>query len=325
MGENMKQFKNKSELFDELKTRHGFRNNGTIAYTEINGYGYSLNKATKNYFQLATSVDFNESEKKKSVIIALTNLKNKVDIDNTIEGNHRIFILIKTPCTRDQFLIDLDIILKSLDTLFMELDLKPSCSNCNKEGKFHLYQKGRTTIEVCDDCVEQLNHYHNVVQYNLKMNSSYITGFIGAFLGAALGGVLWIMISLMGFFTSLVGIAMGYLSYNGYLLFKGKRGKYMMWILLVSIVLVIILTSVFETSYYIFVDPEYSFTRMESLSLGFKSLYDTQYFYVDIVWKNIFMALVFAIMGCFRYLITAAQNSKILNDEPLTEFVLGSE
>lgn len=321
----MKQFKNKSELFDILKTKYGFKSNGTIAHVEINGYGYSLNKAAKNFFQLTTSVDFNESEKKKSVISGLTQLKNRAKIENTIEGNHRIIILIKTPCTSDQFLVDLDIILKSLDTLFMELELKPSCWNCNKLGKFPIYKKGDTTLEICEDCVDQLNHYHNVVQYNLKMNSSYITGFIGAFLGAALGGVLWIIISLMGFYTSLVGIAMGYLSYNGYLLFKGKRGKYMMWILLVSVVLVIILTSVVETSYYIYMDPEYSFTRMESLSLGFKSLYDTQYFYVDIVWKNILMALVFAIMGCFRYLITAAQNSKMLNNEPLTEFVLGSE
>ncbi|HET6784740.1 MAG TPA: hypothetical protein VFH18_01820 [Erysipelotrichaceae bacterium] len=321
----MKQSLSKSELFNELKTRFGFKNNGSIAYAEINGYGYSLNRATKNYFQLATSVNFNDVDKKKSVIDGLTNLKNKVDIDNTIEGNHRIFILIKTPCTSELFMSELTIILNSLGTLFMELDLKPSCWNCNKEGKFHVFQKGRSTIEVCDECVEQLNHYHTVVQYNLKMNSSYLTGFIGAFLGASLGGVLWLMISMMGFYTSLVGIAMGYLSYNGYLLFKGNRGKYMMWILLTSVVLVIILTSVLETSYYLYKDPEYSFTVIESISLGFRSLYDTQYFYVDMVWKNIAMALVFAVMGCFRYLITAANNSKILNNEPLTEFVLGSE
>lgn len=320
----MKQYVSKEEFLNAIKLKYGFRSNGEIAYTEISGYGFSLNKVSKYYYTLSTSVNFNHKEKKKSLIDGLTLLKNNARVENTIENNHRITILIKTKFSDERFLSELSTIIESLIVLFNELELVPTCWNCNKEGRYTTYRKGLDAFELCDDCVEKLNHYHNQLQDKKKENPSYLFGFLGAFLGASIGGVLWLIISLMGFYTSLVGVAMGYLSYNGYLFFKGNRGKYMAWLILLSVVLVIILTSVLETSYYLYTDPEYSLTRLQSLTLGFRSLYDSYYFYVDKVWKNIIMALIFAIMGCFRYVVVAAQESKLHNNEPLAKFFLES-
>lgn len=318
----MKQYLNKEEFLNAIKLKYGFKSNGEIAYAEISGYGFSLNKVSRYYYSLSTSVNFNHKEKKKSLIDGLTLMKNKVRVENTIEDNHRITILIKTKFTDESFISELGKVIEILIALFNEIELVPTCWNCNKEGRYSTYRKGLDSFELCDECFEKLNQFHNHMQEKKKENSSYLLGFLGAFLGASIGGVLWLLISLMGFYTSLVGVAMGYLSYNGYLFFKGNRGKYMAWLILLSVVLVIILTSVLETSYYLYTDPEYSLTRLQSLSLGFRSLYDSYYFYVDKVWVNIIMALIFAIMGCFRYVVVAAQESKLHNNEPLSEFFL---
>lgn len=309
-----------SEFFNILNEKYGFKREYNIAFAEINGYGYSLNKTSKKTYSLSTSVDFSDKTIKRELAKKISRLKFKSKFEFTMTDKNKIEIHIRSQFSTEQFLKQLDIILNKLNEIFDQLNIQPSCWKCNKVGMFSIYHKSDSCYMLCNECVNDLKNYQIDYENDLKVNSNYLTGFFGAFLGASIGGVLWVIISILGYYTYLVGYVMGYLSYNGYLRFKGNRGKYMKWIIFGTIVLVIILSSVVETMYHLLTYPEYTFTLVDSINIAFRILYDVENFQVHLVWLNIAFATLFAVLGCSWYIRTVNQRNKLLDGKPLLEF-----
>jgi len=316
----MTKYSDNTEFFNVLNERYGFKMDSDIAYAEINGYGYSLNKTSKKTYSLSTSVDFSDKKIKRELAKKISRLTFKTKFQFTMTDKNKIEIHIRAPFFTDKFLKQLDIILNKLNEFFIQLNIQPSCWKCNRVGLHPIYHKSNSSFMLCNECVNDLKNYQTEFENDLEVNSNYLTGFVGAFLGATLGGVLWVIISILGYYTYLVGYVMGYLSYNGYLRFKGNRGKYMMWIIFSTIVLVIILTSVSETMYYVLIIPDYPFTLVDSIKIAISSLYNTEYFQVGLIWTNIAFATLFALLGCSRYIKDINQKNKLLDGNPLMVF-----
>lgn len=316
----MTKYFDNQEFFNILNERYNFKMNSDIAYAEINGYGYSLNKTSKKTYSLSTSVDLSDSKIKRKIIRRIAWLKFKTKFEFTITDKNKIEIHIRSQFFTDKFLKQLDIILNKLNVLFIQFNIQPSCWKCNSVGLHPIYHKSNSSFMLCNECVNDIKYYQIELENDLDMNANYLTGFIGAFVGASLGGVLWVIISILGYYTYLVGYVMGYLSYNGYIRFKGKRGKYMIWILISTIVFVIILTSVVETMYYLLTYPDYIFTVYESITIAFSSLYNLSLFPVHIIWTNIGLSILFAVIGMFSYIKLTNQKNKLLDGNTLIEF-----
>lgn len=313
-------FIEKSEFFNILNEKYGFKLDGDLAYAEINGYGYSLNKTSTKNYSLSTSVDLSDSKIKRKLIRRIALIQFKAKFEFTVSGKNKIDFHIRAQFLSEKFLKHLDIILNRLNDLFIQFSIQPSCWNCNRVGLFPIYHKNNSSFMLCNECVNDLRNYQTEYENELKDNSNYLSGFVGALLGASLGGFIWVITSKLGDYTYLVSFILGYLTYMGYMRFKGNRGKYMKWILFGTILLVIILTSVVETVYGLLTYPDYTFTLADSVNIAFRILYDVENFQVHLVWMHIAFATLFAILGCGWYAKTDKQKNKLLDNNPLIEF-----
>ncbi len=72
-------------------------------------------------------------------------------------------------------------------------------------------------------------------------NQSYLTGFIGALLGGLLGAIIWGAVLYMGYYASIVGIAIGLLASKGYDILGGKQKKGKLFVILLVTVLSVVI------------------------------------------------------------------------------------
>lgn len=73
---------------------------------------------------------------------------------------------------------------------------------------------------------------------------TYLNGALGALLGALLGAVVWAVVLLGGYVASLVGLLIGWLADKGYNLFKGRKGKGKIAILIIAIILGVVVGTI---------------------------------------------------------------------------------
>lgn len=129
-----------------------------------------------------------------------------------------------------------------------------------------LRQSGATPANICTECGFEITaghwvlvdqgayHFHDSCAQKVMREvqddttrrkeadeGSYLKGTVGALGGAVLGAILWAVVLALGYVTSLVGLLIGFFSMKGYDLMKGKRGKGMVAILILAVILGVLL------------------------------------------------------------------------------------
>ncbi|MHB8962054.1 MAG: hypothetical protein ACYC5K_02765 [Saccharofermentanales bacterium] len=144
-----------------------------------------------------------------------------------------------------------------------------------------------------------MNEYKSILEKNDR-EGSYLTGTIGALLGSMVGAALWLLVSYLGFYASLVGFVMAYLAQFGYKLFRGRIHKGMPFIIMISVIIGVLAANTVEIAIGLMQDPEMGLTLTEALKIAPQAFYNTEYFYVGKVWGNVGLGMLFAVLGSWR-------------------------
>lgn len=113
---------------------------------------------------------------------------------------------------------------------------RSSCSFCEKnDGIGYTVQEGRV-MEVCPACHDRLSGILEDLKNERAQTGSYLSGASGAVLGGVIGIIPWVLIGLIGYLAAVCGAIMAFLSYKGYLLFKGRRGPGMFFIIILVLI-----------------------------------------------------------------------------------------
>ncbi len=139
-------------------------------------------------------------------------------------------------------------------------------------------------------------------------------GVLGAFLFSLAGGVLYVLLSMIGFYAAITGFVAAAGAILGYSLFakrKSKRGV-IISVIMAAVVLILAwyvsfcidMLAVYEL-YYEAGDIQYVPTFFEYLPY---SIYDLQI--NPMYFLNLLLSLVFAAIGSWRYIAQALQDGK---------------
>jgi|AGTN01.2.fsa_nt_gi hypothetical protein len=110
------------------------------------------------------------------------------------------------------------------------------CSLCTAtEGLGYTEQDGRV-MEVCEACHARLQNAVEDIRAERETTGSYAKGALGAVLGGIIGIIPWVVIGLIGYVAAISGLIMAWLSYKGYQMAGGRKGRGMVWILVVVLV-----------------------------------------------------------------------------------------
>lgn len=139
---------------------------------------------------------------------------------------------------------------------------------------------------------------------------SYLMGAIGAVLGAMLGAVVWAVVLLGGYVASLVGLLIGWLADKGYKLFRGKKGKGKIAILIIAIILGVVIGTIGAEAISLaqYIDtPEVRDWTHAGIPLLLVMLFVEGPEFRAAVLGNIGMGLLFAALGVYWLVIRAGK------------------
>ncbi|MBR0576638.1 hypothetical protein KCG48_09835 [Proteiniclasticum sp. BAD-10] len=273
-----------------------FRSKDNTLMGEFHGLWFSVNAASSTY-TLITSIHLPDEGAFQYFQTFLEPLRKTHKFVYRMEDGHILILTLNRKMTTKATAEYLRGVLDDVASTLAAQGYQNSCHLCNKEGRFSAYRIGQISAEACPECIAQVQETLAAVKEQEVHSGSYVKGLVGALLGSLLGGVLWVVISYLGFLVALVGFAMGYLAYHGYKSFGGKIGKGMTPIILGSLVLTIILANVVEVALGLLMSPELGLTAWESFAVAPRALFDSELFYVGEVWKNIGLGLLFAFFG----------------------------
>jgi|LSQX01.1.fsa_nt_gb hypothetical protein len=236
-------------------------------------------------------------EQLKAAFLAKKKLYKLGRFDNK---NHVLSISLNADLFTDKNADRVRLLLEDLTASFRQLGLVSGCLLCAGEQALHAVRIGENPAAVCDACHARLQEQFNGIIEKNEQQGNYLTGLIGALLGALTGSVLWLLVSYLGFYASIVGFVIAFLAQYGYRLFKGRVSRAMPLIVAASVVLGVLAANVAEVAISLVQDPEIGMSWADALHYAPMALYDTKLFYVGQVWGSIAIGMLFAFLGGWR-------------------------
>ena len=124
-------------------------------------------------------------------------------------------------------------------------------------------------------------------------------------LAACWGVIPWILVGILGYVAAICGFLMAFLSYKGYLLLKGKRGRGMI-IILVLVLLVMtyvaVITSGTVSAYRALLAQGYDVIVFELFKVMIMAPFLPTAFETGPLWGEIAMGWLFTGLGSFFFL-----------------------
>lgn len=207
-----------------------------------------------------------------------------------------------------------------------------ACAFCEKtEDLGYTVQEDRV-MEACPGCHEKLAGILSEMQQERAQTGSYLRGAAGAVLGGIIGIIPWIVLGLIGFIAALSGLIMAYLSYKLYILFNGRRGRGMLVIVILVLIVFTYLGVVMSEGVLainelskegIAIDNVKFLTDMitapfsPGIEIHYTDIPSLSYYvtgdeWADIVgpiWSDIALGYFFAALGSFAYLARIRKES----------------
>jgi hypothetical protein len=197
-----------------------------------------------------------------------------------------------------------------LTRLFVQYEISSGCSLCSSSEPLQTVRIGEAPAAICTSCFEKVRSEFVAIVDRNEREGNYATGIVGALLGAIVGAGLWLLVSYLGFYASIVGFVMAFLAQFGYRLFKGKVGRLMPAVILISLIIGIFVANSVEIAIGLAQDPSLGLTFGEALGIAPLAFIDNEMFYVGKVWANAGLGLLFALMGSWRTIRNLASEAK---------------
>ncbi len=174
------------------------------------------------------------------------------------------------------------------------------CSFCPATEELGYTEQGGRVMEACDECHQRLAGIVEEFKAERDTAGSYVKGALGAAVGGLIGIIPWVLIGMLGYVAALSGLIMSWLSYKGYQLAHGKRGKGMVWVLVV-VLIVFTYIGVMASTYVSIVNQakDAGYELVDNafwivLTLPFTPNED-----VGVIWGQLAMGWIFAGLGSF--------------------------
>ena len=194
----------------------------------------------------------------------------------------------------------MDALINDMVVFFREKSIENGCHVCAEHLPVEAYRIGEGVAAICAGCQDQLKSALEATMEKNTFEGNYVTGLIGALLGSLVGSALWLAVSYIGFYASIVGFVMAYLAQFGYKLFRGRIQKGMPVIIMLSVVVGVLVANGVEIAIGLAQDPETGMSFLDALKVAPMAFYNTEYFYVGKVWTNVAVGLLFAVLGSWR-------------------------
>lgn len=182
---------------------------------------------------------------------------------------------------------------------------RSACAFCDTGEALGYTAQEDKVMEVCPACHEKLAGILTGMKAEREESGSYLRGAVGAILGGIVGIIPWVLIGLLGYVAALSGLIMSFLSYKGYLLFKGKRGRGMLFILIAVLIvftyIAVIVNFCIDLNNYVN-EQGYSIDAFELFKIVFVGPFDPVNFDTGAMWAQIGMGWLFAALGSFFFL-----------------------
>lgn len=181
-----------------------------------------------------------------------------------------------------------------------------ACAFCEKtEGLGYTAQEDRV-METCPECHEKLAGIFSEMKQERAQTGSYLRGVAGAVLGGVIGIIPWVVLGMINFIAAISGAIMAYLSYKLYILFKGKRDKGMLYIIVVVLIVFTYLAVIVNqtiTDYNLMSSFERGIiTPFELFTYEIFGPFDPVNFDIGVYWLQLGLGWLFAGIGSYTYL-----------------------
>jgi hypothetical protein len=134
---------------------------------------------------------------------------------------------------------------------------------------------------------------------------SYLRGTAGAVLGGIVGIIPWVILGFINYIAAASGLIMAFLSYKGYTLFKGKRGRGMLPIIIaVLLVFTYVAVTINQTitDYRYLSDEGLKVSALDLFGLELGAPFDPTLPDTGYLWAQLGLGWFFAALGSFFYL-----------------------
>lgn len=179
-----------------------------------------------------------------------------------------------------------------------------NCQLCNTsldESETVLIKVNNRHMRVHETCHEKLEN--DIKKHNASNEGNYITGIVGAILFGAIGTIPWVLISIAGWYASLLGMVIALCSNFGYNLFKGKKGRVKSATLVIVLVAMVIsagfVTQLYELFKYLGEEGITDVTIIDGLRFVIAILKEDSEFAQSFI-TNSLMGIGFGLLGSWK-------------------------
>lgn len=150
---------------------------------------------------------------------------------------------------------------------------------------------------------------------------SVLTGTVGAIIGALLGMIVWVVVLMMGYVASIVGILIAWLSGKGYDLLHGRQGTIKTVIVILCVVLAVVggtVASDVIDSFQQYNEALDDFNVLEARMFQnqFPTPMDFAVYYLQdaenqsVIVKNCAMGLLFGLLGAVGFMFDSRRKAQ---------------
>lgn len=290
-----------TKIIRNLAEANGWKQNGQTTIGMNQNYWYSVTQTgSLSPIFITTSLSDIQSitqEQLKSAVMSIK--KNYKIIDfNTTESI--LVFKVNYQLNAERCAGQINKLIRELSIIFSRLGLESACGLCADKAPLEFVRFGDLVGGICSECQNKLNQEYSEIKEKNSKGGNYVSGTIGALLGAMIGSALWLLVSYLGYYASIVGLAMAFLGQAGYRLFRGRIQKGMPWIVLISVVIGILVANTIEIAIGLSQDPEIGISMFDALLVAPQAFFNTEMFYVGTVWKEVAVGLFFALLGSWN-------------------------
>jgi len=247
--------------------------------------------------------DYNRLDKKIKIIFSIYSAESKGNFIHELDNLQKQKVIQEYSLDNDSFeiiyheenlkysFIDF---LNSVTEKLKEINARNKCDNCGDNSNIECYCNQTATSFLCDTCfAEASQSIKNVA----SSPNNYVLGLIGSLIGAVIGSILWIIIGALGFYASIAGFAIAYMSFKGYEIVKAKTTTVGIILNIISVIVALL----FAQYIGIFIEllKEYPTLTISDFITVSPHLFTDSDFIVSLL-PNLGLGLLFAILGSFR-------------------------
>ena len=282
----------------------GWRVSGSAAAGVKDGYWFSVYQAKPGSpMILSTAISGLKTLEYRNLAQCMLDKKETFSLLEIHNSGNSLELRVKGNGRPEDAAARTEMLIAELVREFTRLGVPSGCSFCDEEGFHAFYHVDGEIINVCPECAASISTRTKSADVLSDAPGSYCMGILGAVLGALLGSVIWLGVSQIGLYASIVGYFMAFLAYRGYKLFGGRKGSYMPWIVAASVFLGVLLAHIANTAIGIikYMEMGFSVPMLNfSLILALRGFYDNEMFNVARIWLDLGLGLLFAFLGSYR-------------------------